>query len=578
MSSVATKLPLSPRPKPTLRLLIVDDDQSDRIAIKRCLQKADIVATVEEASSSIEALHLVRPDTYDCVFLDYHLPGEDGISVLHSLQRLAPDLPVVVLTGQGDETLAVEFMKAGAGDYLPKSGLTPDRLSTSLRHAIQVAKVSAAKRRAEEDLRQQEALFRTLANAIPQLAWMTDAQGALQWCNKRWYEYTGTTFEDVKGERWRNLIDPDETDRVVEYFRQCCASGERYEDTFGLRRTDGQIRRFLCQAVPWRRDDGSIAGWFGTNTDIHERITTEETLRRSELLLAGQKTALELAMSGVHRDEVLNCIASKARQQTGDGARIALFLVDAQTQRLQFAATAGMPANYAHIVASLEISPNTPSCGLAVYSGQPVITKDVFVDPLWTPYLGVAREHEIRSCWSFPISSFFGTVLGTLAVYHRTEREPTRNEMDSLKLLSDTAALVIERHKADEGRKRAERELAGNAERRRILSEALARLLATDDPERMARELFATVATHLDVDTFFSYMVTDNGNDLRLHTYAGISETQAREIERLQFGQGICGTVAETKRRSSPQIFSIRMMTKPLSYAAWAFKPMYVIR
>jgi DNA-binding NtrC family response regulator len=170
MSSVGAKLPLTSRPKSTLRLLIIDDDQSDRIAIKRCLQKADIAATVEEATSSVEALHLVRPNAYDCVFLDYHLPGEDGISVLHALQRLAPDVPVVVLTGQGDETLAVEFMKAGAGDYLPKSCLTPDRLSASLRHAVQVAKVSAAKRRAEEDLRQQEGLFRTLANAIPQLA------------------------------------------------------------------------------------------------------------------------------------------------------------------------------------------------------------------------------------------------------------------------------------------------------------------------------------------------------------------------------------------------------------------------
>jgi PAS domain S-box-containing protein len=547
MSSVGAKLPLTSRPKSTLRLLIIDDDQSDRIAIKRCLQKADIAATVEEATSSVEALHLVRPNAYDCVFLDYHLPGEDGISVLHALQRLAPDVPVVVLTGQGDETLAVEFMKAGAGDYLPKSCLTPDRLSASLRHAVQVAKVSAAKRRAEEDLRQQEGLFRTLANAIPQLAWMTNAQGALQWCNKRWYDYTGTTFEDVKGERLRNIFHADEADRVLQNFRQCCISGEPYEDTFALRSSDGRYRRHLCQAVPWRREDGAIAGWFGTNTDIHDRVTTEETLRRSELLLAGQKTALELAMSGVHRDEVLGCIASKAKQQAGEGARVALFLVDAQTQHLQFAASAGMPAEYAHVVAALEIGPTTPSCGLVVYSGQPVITKDVFVDPLWTPYLGVARKHEIRSCWSFPISSFFGTVLGTLAVYHSTVRDPTRNEVDSLKLLCDTAALVIERHNADEGRKRAERELARNSERRRILSEALAQLLATDDPDKMARELFDTVASHLDVDTFLNFMVAESGKELLLHSYAGITEPQAGEMKTLQFGQGISGTVAATK-------------------------------
>src|SRR6185312_14469890 len=349
MSSAASLSFGKNKPNAALRILLIEDDAADRLAVRRCLQKAGVNAAVEEASSASEALHHVRPDAYDCILLDYYLPGEDGISVLYSLQRLANQIPVVVLTGQGDEDLAVEFMKAGAGDYLPKSSLAPERLVASIRHAMQMTKVSAAKRRAEDELRQQEAQFRILANAMPQLSWMADAEGSLQWCNRRWYEYTGTTLEDVKGWRWRRLLMPHEADRVLDHFRECCAAGEQWEDTFSLRRADGEYRRFLSLAVPWRRDDGTIGGWLGTNTDITERIATEEALRRGELLLAGQKTALELAISGVHRDEVLNCIAHKAQQQAGEGARTAVFLVDANGQHLRFAATAGMPEAYAAV-------------------------------------------------------------------------------------------------------------------------------------------------------------------------------------------------------------------------------------
>jgi len=548
MSSAPAAVPLRLPRTPALRILIIDDDQTDRLALRRCFQKAGVSSTIEEVGSAQEALYRVRPYAYDCVFLDYFLPGEDGISLLHSIHRLAPDLPVVILTGHGDENLAVEFMKAGAGDYLPKSSLSPDRIATSLRHAMQMAKISAAKQRAEEELRSQEAQFRILANAIPQLAWMTDADGALQWCNKRWYEYTGSTLEEVKGWQWKSFIAPEDADRVIEYFRECCARGEQWEDTYALRRFDGQYRRFLSLAVPSRKADGSIAGWLGTNTDITERVSVEEALRKNELLLAGQKTALELAISGVHRDEVLDCIAHKAQQQAGRESRTAIFLVDANGQHLQFAATAGMSADYARVVALLDIGPRTPSCGLAVHSGQPVITTDVLSDPLWAPYLEVAQRHRIRSCWSFPICSFFGRVLGTLDVYHSASCEPSRADLESLKLLCDTAALVIEQHSAEERRKQAEREVQQSAERQKITSEALARLLATEDIDTIVRELFPIVATHLHVDMYFNYMVKPGEGRMRLQSYAGISEATALDIELLGFGQAICGTVAETRQ------------------------------
>jgi PAS domain S-box-containing protein len=86
------------------------------------------------------------------------------------------------------------------------------------------------------------------------------------------------------------------------------------------------------------------------------------------------------------------------------------------------------------------------------------------------------------------------------------------------------------------------------ADEQRILSQALAHLLSTDDPERVVRELFPTLAEHVGVDAYLNYMVNEKGDALSLHSYGGIPEERAREIKRLEFGQAICGTVAKTGR------------------------------
>ncbi|MBD0275081.1 MAG: PAS domain-containing protein, partial [Acetobacteraceae bacterium] len=129
------------------------------------------------------------------------------------------------------------------------------------------------RRRAELRLRQREAQFRTMAESIPQLAWMTDAEGAITWFNKRWFEFTGTTLEETRGWGWREVHHPDHVERVEAGFRRCVEAGEPWEDTFPLRGAGGEWRWFLSRAVPVREEpeegeaEGPITGWFGTNTD-----------------------------------------------------------------------------------------------------------------------------------------------------------------------------------------------------------------------------------------------------------------------------------------------------------------------
>lgn len=126
-----------------------------------------------------------------------------------------------------------------------------------------------------------EEKFRTMAESIPQLAWMTDADGYIFWYNQRWYDFTGTSFEEMKGWGWQRVHNASDLPRVIEKFKAHIASGDPWEDTFQLRRHDGVMRWHLSRARPIRDKTGRVVRWFGTNTDITDQREMEQQLRAS---------------------------------------------------------------------------------------------------------------------------------------------------------------------------------------------------------------------------------------------------------------------------------------------------------
>jgi len=130
----------------------------------------------------------------------------------------------------------------------------------------------------ERALKESEERFRTLADNMSQLAWMADNKGFLFWYNKRWYDYTGTTFEEMEGWGWKKVHNPEHVERVADKFLKHVESGEPWEDTFPLRSKDGEYRWFLSRALPIKDSDGNIIRWFGTNTDITDQKKLEEQL------------------------------------------------------------------------------------------------------------------------------------------------------------------------------------------------------------------------------------------------------------------------------------------------------------
>lgn len=126
-----------------------------------------------------------------------------------------------------------------------------------------------------------EERFRALADNIPQLAWITDSSGSIVWYNRRWFAYTGTTFDEMQGWGWQAVHHPQHVERVTDKYKQALATGEPWEDIFPLLGKDGIYRWFLSRATPILDESGKVCRWFGTNTDISEQRDTEERLRRS---------------------------------------------------------------------------------------------------------------------------------------------------------------------------------------------------------------------------------------------------------------------------------------------------------
>lgn len=143
----------------------------------------------------------------------------------------------------------------------------------------------------EEALRQRELEFRALADAMPQLAWMARPDGHVFWYNQRWYEYTGTSAEEMEGWGWQSVHDPAALPRVLEEWKRSIDSRQPFEMTFPLRRADGEFRPFLTRAVPVRDSAGNITRWLGTNTDVSPEVRIQQELERSQARLQTALTA-----------------------------------------------------------------------------------------------------------------------------------------------------------------------------------------------------------------------------------------------------------------------------------------------
>lgn len=206
-----------------LRLLLVDDDEVDRLAVRRWLTRLQVPVHIAEASSLEESLAQLDAGEWDVVLLDFHLGGvTDAFAFLQALQARARQVPVVVLTGQGDERVAVELLQAGAADYLPKGRLTGDLLWRALRRAVDVHREAMERRRAEAALREREALLTWVVAAAPVPLLTLGTDGRVREANQAAGRLLGVPPASLVGRRWEELVAPS----AQEVFRTLWQAGE----------------------------------------------------------------------------------------------------------------------------------------------------------------------------------------------------------------------------------------------------------------------------------------------------------------------------------------------------------------
>lgn len=165
---------------------------------------------------------------------------------------------------------------------------------------------------------------------------------------------------------------------------------------------------------------------------------------RSRLLLEGQNRALQLANDGARLGEVLEVLVRTAESQS-DGSFIgSILLLDEDGRHLRHGAAPSLPAAYNEAIDGIEIGPAVGSCGTAAHFGHAIFVTDIARDPLWANFRDLALQHGLRACWSTPFLSKDGSVLGTLALYYREPRGPTERDRETVKLIGNTAAMVIE--------------------------------------------------------------------------------------------------------------------------------------
>jgi PAS domain S-box-containing protein len=228
-------------------------------------------------------------------------PTVDGVSKLHA------SLDCVLLTGTPDEMeiqrYDVRRPPEDGGGFQEKYWkplntpiLMPDGEIECIVHRVDdVTALVQEQHAAKAALHQSDANFAILANGIPQMAWMTDEVGWIFWYNQRWFDYTGSTLEEMQGWGWQKVHHPGHIERVIANFTRALADDEDWEETFPIRGKDGNYRWFLSRARRIRDQDGKTILWFGTNTDITERRKPSKPYAIAKNSIGGYSLAAPIA-------------------------------------------------------------------------------------------------------------------------------------------------------------------------------------------------------------------------------------------------------------------------------------------
>lgn len=293
--------------------------------------------------------------------------------------------------------------------------------------------------------------------------WLTDINFKTTYVNEIMAKMVGYTQEEVTKMQFPDLmIEEDWND-----LRQKLASRkEGVKETHEARfiRKDGSALWVRAACTPLYNDNGDFVGSVGLISDISE-------LRKDETILQAQRSVFQRLVVGASLEDSLGELLKPIDKLVRDVYSSILLLDD--EGRLWKGAAHNLPEEYNQAINGYSIGPNHGSCGTSAYTKELVITEDINTDPRWADYKSIALKYGLHACWSSPIISKNGRVLGTFAMYFHDTRKPTDFEIQIVKDVTSAAALCIEHIRLMEIEKKHINQLDLLAEARRVLSSTM---------------------------------------------------------------------------------------------------------
>lgn len=300
--------------------------------------------------------------------------------------------------------------------------------------------------RSNEALRTSEQNYRDLINASPDSICVIDEDGICILANPAGVALAGRPEDELIGSSITDTYVPEEFHLFRDRIEKLKAAGSlRFERKFV--RANGEI-------VPVEVSLSTLRGrhYQSIIRDISQR-------KRREALLGGENRILEMVAKGDSLGEILDDLCLLVEEQSSDVVA-SILLMDQSGKELRHGAAPNLPKAYTEAIDGIVIGPSVGSCGTAAYRAEQVIVSDIATDPLWADFRELALAHSLRACWSTPIFSSDGKVVGTFAMYYRQPCSPRARDQDTIKHITDLAGIAIQRKLAETARRESEAYLA----------------------------------------------------------------------------------------------------------------------
>ena len=270
------------------RVLVIDNSDVDRRLVRRLIGTR---FEVSEAANGEQGMALYRAQLPNCVLLDHRMPDIDGLELLDALNK--EHATVVLMTGQGDEQIALDAMRRGAQDYLKKSTLNEAMLERVIRYAIERDRLNQELSRSLADLQESEQQFTDLATHIDHGLWIWSADSdRCIYQNPASDRIYGRTLEQMNAINWSDVIHPDDREAEIQRAEESKANKTEYESCIRIIHPDGELRHIESCCYPLLDENGDIDRVIGVCRDVTSRMRLEKDLRLAQKLEAvGQLAA-----------------------------------------------------------------------------------------------------------------------------------------------------------------------------------------------------------------------------------------------------------------------------------------------